>query len=60
MYLQCKMPKVVYMCYCLDQLAPGSPDLSQAEKKLTVENLSKFAKSMITIIFTQNRKELSF
>ena len=28
--------KVVYMCSSLLQLAPGSRDLSQAEKKITV------------------------
>jgi len=36
MYLQCKMPKVVYMCSSLLRLAPGSRDLSQAEKRVTV------------------------
>ena len=30
------LAKVVYICYCLLRLAPGSHDLSQAKKRITV------------------------
>ena len=30
------LAKVVYMCFSLLQLAPGSRDLSQAEKRISI------------------------
>ena len=30
------LAKVVYICYCLLRLAPGSHDLSQVKKRITV------------------------
>ena len=40
------------MCFSLPQLAPGSRDLSQAEKKITVVKPEQTHK--VTTIFTKN------
>jgi hypothetical protein len=44
--------KVVYICSIIWLLAPGSCDLSQAKKKVTVGEEEQIKK--ITTIFTQN------
>ena len=49
---------VVYMCSTLLQLAPGSHDSPQAEKRITVRKAEQIHK--MTTIFTQNGPRLSF
>ena len=46
---QNELAKMVYMCSSLLQLAPGSRDLSQGEKRITVMQIHK-----MSTIFTQN------
>ena len=47
---------VVYICFCVGLLAPGSRDLSQAQKKVAVGKAEQIQKMTTITMFPQNDK----